>query len=102
MPTPSTLGIRLLLARREAGLTQKALAHKAGIGVMTIYRLERGHYPSVGEKLIRRLCAALGCSADYLVGLSDDRGGGVERWSEGPADVQRSPLRPGVGRRLEA
>ena len=53
--------------RREAGLSQRELAGKAGVSPGTVYRLEnglRGAYPAT----LRKLAAALGVSpADLML-----------------------------------
>lgn len=57
---------RLWELRRSSGLSQRALAEKAGVSVGTVYRLEnglRGAYPSS----VRSLASALGVSTQELV-----------------------------------
>lgn len=52
--------------RRKAGLTQAALAEKAGVGVNTIARYERGEMePSL--KIAHIIAQILGCTEDELL-----------------------------------
>jgi SOS-response transcriptional repressor LexA len=59
-----TFGTRLKQARREAGLTQKELATKAGIKQATISELENDKYQ--GSAFAPQLAAALGVNALWL------------------------------------
>jgi DNA-binding XRE family transcriptional regulator len=45
---PMTLSDRIRQLRKEHGLTQEDLAAKAGLGIATIQRVERGDRPSAG------------------------------------------------------
>jgi transcriptional regulator with XRE-family HTH domain len=57
---------RLVAARRAAGLTQAELAGRAGVHLTQLNRYEAGtSEPTL--RVIRRLCATLGLSADELV-----------------------------------
>jgi transcriptional regulator with XRE-family HTH domain len=57
---------RLVAARRAAGLTQSELAGRAGVHLTQLNRYEAGtSEPTL--RVIRRLCATLGLSADELV-----------------------------------
>lgn len=60
----TTFGKRLKQARTEAGLTQKALAVKAGIKQATVSELENDKYH--GSAFAPQLAAALGVSALWL------------------------------------
>lgn len=60
----TTFGKRLKQARTEAGLTQKALAAKAGIKQATVSELENDKYH--GSAFAAQLAAALGVSALWL------------------------------------
>ena len=63
---------RLLLARRRADLTQEELAERAGLHKTDVSKMERGRMlPTVPR--LRRLCVALGVSADFLLGLVEDK-----------------------------
>jgi transcriptional regulator with XRE-family HTH domain len=63
------VGERVLLLRRRGGLSQHALAAKAGVDVMTISRLESGTKKRLEVEPLARLARALGVSADHLLGL---------------------------------
>ncbi len=53
------LGERVALARRARGLTQRDLAHLAGVGASSIVALEKGH-PGVALGTLARALDALG------------------------------------------
>jgi transcriptional regulator with XRE-family HTH domain len=67
------VGERLVLLRRRRGLTQPELAHRTKMGITTLNRMENAHNSPSIEKLVA-LARELGCSTDYLLGLSDDPG----------------------------
>jgi transcriptional regulator with XRE-family HTH domain len=67
------VGERIVLLRRRKGLTQPELAHKTGMGITTLNRIENAHQSMAMEKVVA-LARALGTSTDYLLGLSDDPG----------------------------
>lgn len=69
-PVQVVRGERVVLLRKAAGLTQMTLAHLAGTQVMTISTIERSKGDVRAGTLVR-ICGVLGCSADYLLGLSD-------------------------------
>jgi transcriptional regulator with XRE-family HTH domain len=52
-------------------MTQRTLGAAAEIHPNTIARLERGRLTDVPGKYVARLARALGTSADYLLGLSE-------------------------------
>jgi len=66
-----TLGKRLRERREQAGVSQTALAKQTGIIQRDLSLLERGKKHVWVDTLVR-LADALGCSLDYLVGLTDD------------------------------
>jgi len=78
MPEPNVLGERVLLSRRRAGLTQQELAVAVGVTTGTIARLEQGRTHHVSTKTLERMSRVLEVSADYLLGLSDRREGGLD------------------------
>lgn len=65
------LGARIRRARNEANFTQEELAEKISVGVIQINRYENGKNQPTADVLMR-IATALGVSADYLLGLSDD------------------------------
>ena len=62
---------RLLLARRRAGLSQGDLAQRTAMYGSDISKMERGRMLPTAPRL-RRLAEALGVSADYLLGLTNE------------------------------
>lgn len=61
---------RLVELRKEKGYTQQALADLLGISVWTLNSYEaKGVLPRFD--MIIMLCKALGCTADYLLGIAD-------------------------------
>jgi transcriptional regulator with XRE-family HTH domain len=72
MATRKEIGERVLLRRRELGLTQHKLGEKVGCPYQVISRLESGRQSVLAERLAA-IAEALSVSADYLLGLSDKR-----------------------------
>lgn len=68
----AALGRMVRERRRALRLTQAQLAELAGISVAFVGHIERGTRILSVETLFR-LCAVLGLSADYLMGLSDHK-----------------------------
>ncbi len=69
------LGKKIREARKNAGLTQEALAEKADIGVMYLGEIERGiKMPSM--RIFIKLIETLNISADYV--LRDELPSGKE------------------------
>jgi transcriptional regulator with XRE-family HTH domain len=56
--------------RKAAGLTQQALATKAGLSVSVVQHIERGAIPDPRSSTAKALARALGATVDEL--LSDD------------------------------
>ena len=65
--TRPRIGARLAKLRDAAGLTQAQLSRKAKLPVPTISRYENNH-STPGGAIIKRLCRALKCSADDILG----------------------------------
>lgn len=65
-----TLGERLRLARIRRNWSLRDLAAAAGMTHTPLYNIETGKSEPSAET-IRRLCAALSVSADWLLGLRD-------------------------------
>jgi transcriptional regulator with XRE-family HTH domain len=63
------LGERLLLWRRRAGLSQTALAARAGVDPMTISRIESGQKKRLELETAARLALGCGRTLDQLCGL---------------------------------
>lgn len=68
---PSDFSTRLLNLREEARLTQAELGERVGVSQNQVYRWEKGSTPSV-EMLIA-LAKEFDVTADYLIGLADER-----------------------------
>ena len=61
-------GSRLSATRRVRRLTIARLAEGAGVAASTVISWEQGRRSPNSDQLAR-LCLAIGCSADYLLGL---------------------------------
>jgi transcriptional regulator with XRE-family HTH domain len=71
MDYTQTIGQRVLLRRRDMGLSQKALAARCGFPYQVISGLERGRQSIYAERL-GLLADALDVSADWLLGRTND------------------------------
>ena len=67
-----TFGARLKQLRELAGLSQNALAKRAGISRPIISELESNRRRTTSIETARRLAKALGVTLDLLVGMDDD------------------------------
>ena len=88
-PPDPAFGARLGAARRQAGLTQRELAERAGVTLNSIWRYETGRRPEDYD-VLARLGEAVGVTVDFLL-----RGGGSP--SSGVAEQGRAwdaALRP--------
>lgn len=65
-----TIGTRLRQRRQQIGETQADIARLTGFAPDHICHFESGRRQPTVESL-RRLCLALKCSADYLIGLKE-------------------------------
>jgi len=63
-----SLGKRLQEARRDAGMTQQMLCHKANLSYSTLAKIERGAIKSPSIFTVQTIAAALGTSLDALLG----------------------------------
>lgn len=68
MPSKVNFAENLRNARIAAGLTSTQLAQKSGFFCSVISRFEHGHNEPNLTNLVK-LCKALGCSADVLLGI---------------------------------
>ena len=66
------IGARIASARHLAGLKQRDLAERIGVSVNTLSRIEVGETKNPNARIIASIADALGCSTDYLLGLSSD------------------------------
>jgi transcriptional regulator with XRE-family HTH domain len=71
MDYTQTIGQRVLLRRRDLGLSQKDLAARCGFPYQVISGLERGRQSIYAERL-GLLADALEVSADWLLGRTND------------------------------
>ena len=71
----SRLGTAIRLLRQRRGLTQAALARRAGVSDSTVSRIERGHLDSFGVRTIRSVAHVLDIRVDI-----------VPRWRAGDLD----------------
>lgn len=63
---------RIYELRTERNMTQQKLAEALGVGRTTITNYE-GDRNDLDTDTIRRLCEIFGCTADYLLCMSDQR-----------------------------
>src|SRR6195952_1789868 len=63
------LGARLGQVRRESGLTQQELCHKANLSYSTLAKIERGAIKSPSIFTIQSIAAAVNVSLDELLGI---------------------------------
>ena len=66
------LGARLRRRRQDQHLSQQELATLMQVPQSWISELENGKRPHVEADTVYRFCRVLGCTSDYLVGLTDD------------------------------
>lgn len=72
---------RVREVRKLQGETQKQLGDAIGTKANNVSEIESGKKTTTSEK-IAKLCRHYHVSADYLLGLTDDPRGGVERWTD--------------------
>lgn len=67
------VGVRIASMREYRGLTQGELGKRVGVSKQAVCGWEKGaRLPDAMS--LRRLCLTLGCTSDYLIGLSNDPG----------------------------
>ena len=66
------LGARLRQRRKDQHLSQQELATVMQVPQSWISALENGKRPHVEADTVYRFCRVLGCTSDYLVGLTED------------------------------
>lgn len=69
-PHQNTLGLRIASMRALRNMRQTDLAEAIGVSAQTVCNWETGARLPRAD-VLTRLCEALGCSSDYLLGLSD-------------------------------
>lgn len=88
-PVDMTFAERLVALRKQHGLTQQALADRAGIHVTLLRRYEAGKtQPNIDT--LRRIALALSISADLLLFDEDERGPADELRAQFEATQQLS------------
>jgi transcriptional regulator with XRE-family HTH domain len=65
-------GERLREQRELAGLSQTEVSQRTGIIQADLSLLERGKKRALWAGTLERLAQALGCTMDYLAGISDE------------------------------
>ena len=70
MHAKDTFGIRLIKAQNRAGLKNYQVCEKIDVNSST-YSNWRSSAIGISVPSLIRLCGALNCSADFLLGLSD-------------------------------
>ena len=63
---------KLHALRKDKGWTKRELARRSGLNEVHIAKIEGGTRKSLEVETLRKLCLALDCTADYLIGLEDD------------------------------
>lgn len=64
-------GDRLKAERESIGYTQEQLAERIGVSLRSLIRYEDGN--EVASDVLAKLVVVFGCTADYLLGLVDER-----------------------------
>jgi transcriptional regulator with XRE-family HTH domain len=78
------LSDKLRLLRQSRQLTQKELAEQVGVAQPYIAEIESGK-KKPSTHVLEKLCDALGCSADFLLGIDVPKG---------PHKLQETPAGP--------
>lgn len=73
MNTRKTIGLRIASMRGFKRLSQEQLGGMVGVSKQTISGWEHGYRSPDSDNIIA-LCRTFGCSADYLLGMTDDPG----------------------------
>jgi transcriptional regulator with XRE-family HTH domain len=68
----ASLGERLAQVRAVRRMSQQRLAQRTGLKIQNISRIETDQREHVRSDTLRRLAEALGCTSDYLIGLTED------------------------------
>lgn len=81
---------KVLLSRKDLGLTQKELAERAGVSRSHVASIETGQVTNIGLDVGHSLAEALGVSPAYLLGLTDDPLKGVDDDEDEPLNLRES------------
>jgi len=84
---------RIRKERDRLGLSQEKLAQRMGLDRNTLWHIEAGRTKNPRADHIIALATALGVSADYILGLTDDprprRGRGKPRSADAEEDAEK-------------
>jgi len=69
------------------------LAYQSGVNYETLYKLRSGQRPRMSAELVGKLAHALGCSVDYLLGLTDNEAPYTENQVSFNVEDERSRTR---------
>lgn len=67
-----TFGQRISHRRKQLGMSQLELAKLLNLRPEALSRLEHDGIPNPGKDIIKRLCRALNCDANWLIDLYGD------------------------------
>jgi len=67
------LGSRIKSVREVYGMSQAELARRVGISKQAMYAIEANKTPDPGALKVKAIAQTLHVSADYLLGLREDR-----------------------------
>jgi len=67
---PDSFAVRLIKAQNLTGKRNRDICAETGLNSSTYSQLRTSRMPD--PKTLVKICRALGCSADYLLGLTDD------------------------------
>jgi transcriptional regulator with XRE-family HTH domain len=85
---------RLKALRKAAGMTQQALAVKAGLSISAVVQIENGSIPDPRLSTVQALARGLGVTLNDL-GAEDDQGGPAEE--PAPEPPKAKPARKPKG-----
>ena len=66
-------GQRVIDLREKHGWTRRELAKRSGLHEQHLLKIEQGLRKRIESDTIIRLARAFACSADYLLGLKEDK-----------------------------
>ena len=78
---------RIKELREQTGMSARKFAETIGIKYTTYYGYESGTREP-GSQTVTKICNYFGCTADYLLGLSDDPKGYFEEKETSPAPAE--------------
>ncbi len=66
--TPNWIGERIRELRKEKGISQEALAVKAGMPMVSLAKVEQGKIQKPAFQMVWKIAIALGVSVDEFIG----------------------------------